>query len=548
VLRLKYLSLPIMGAALAACTGLLDAPSGPGGPSDAPPLPGGDGDGDSLYPGTGRTGAHRLNNTEYDNTVHDLLGTELALAKTFVAEEASGFDNVASALGMTGSQFEAYYGAAEKLAADVFANAGRKSQLFGCTPSGADGGACLTTTIDELGLKTFRRPVNDSERAGLKKVYSDALEAGLDADGALEHLLTTMLAAPQFLYRFDTAASDKALAPYVLASRLSYFVWSTMPDAELLELAADGSLVETEVLKAQLGRMLDDGRSQALVRNFAGQWLGMRDLDNHKVRADLFPTWNDDLRASLIAEAQAYFSEFLYDDRPMSEFFTSPLHFVDGRLAAHYGIADVSGEDLVRIDRDVGERVGFLGLGSFLTLSSFAHRTSPTLRAKWVLEEMLCSPVAPPPPEVEASLGDDEAANEAAAIENVRERLELHRSNPSCAGCHAAMDPIGLGLETFDAIGKERTHYENGDLVDPTGELPGGKKFDGPVELAEVLADDPRFPRCVTTKMLTYALGRGMQKEADLVTRTTEAYLAQGGTLRALVEIIVLGDDFKKAL
>jgi hypothetical protein len=548
VLRRNYLSLPILGAALTACTGLLDAPSGPAGPDDSLGESG-DGDGDSLYPGTGRTGAHRLNNTEYDNTTRDLLGTELTLARAFVAEEASGFDNVASALGMTGSQFEAYYGAAEKLAADVFADPARKSQLFGCTPSGAGGGSCLTDTIDELGLKAFRRPVSDSERAGLVKVYADALEAGVDTDGALSHLLTTMLAAPQFLYRFDTAASgDKALAPYVLASRLSYFVWSTMPDAELFERAADGTILETEVLRAQLDRLLASERSQALVRNFAGQWLGMRDLDNHKVRADLFPTWSDDLRASLIAEAQAYFSEFLYNDRPMSEFFTSPLHFVDGRLATHYGIADVAGEDLVRIDRDIGDRVGFLGLGSFLTLSSFAHRTSPTLRAKWVLEEMLCSPVAPPPPEVEASLGDDEAANEAAAIENVRERLELHRSNPSCAGCHAAMDPIGLGLETFDAIGRERTHYENGDLIDPTGELPGGKKFAGPGELAQVLAEDPRFTRCVANKMLTYALGRGMQDEADLVTRTRDAFLAQGGTLRALVEIIVLGDDFRKAL
>jgi hypothetical protein len=547
VARTQLLALPFMGAVLAACTGLLDAPTGPGGPAD---LAGAAGDGNvSLYPGTGRTGAHRLNNTEYDNTVHDLLGTDQKLARSFVAEEASGFDNVASALGMTGSQFEAYYGAAEKLAAEVFADPARKSQLFGCTPSGADGGSCVTDTIGELGLKAFRRPVTDSERAGLVKVYGAAREAGADTNGALQHLLTTMLATPQFLYRFDTAGGGgEATAPYVLASRLSYFLWSTMPDAELFARAADGTLVETEVLEAQLKRMLASERSQALVENFAGQWLGVRDLSTHKVRAELYPAWNDGLRDAQIAEVRAYFSEFLYADRPLAEFFTSKLHFVNGTLATHYGIADVAGEDLVRIDRDLGQRVGFLGLGSFLTMSSFAHRTSPTLRAKWVLEELLCSPVAPPPPGVDAELDGDDAANEAAAIENVRERLELHRSDPLCAGCHSTMDPIGLGLESFDAIGHSRDHYDNGDVIDTSGELPGGLKFDGPEELAELLADDPRFIRCVTQKMLTYGLGRGMVEERELVDRTRDAFLAQGGTLRALIETVVLGDDFRKAL
>jgi hypothetical protein len=550
VARIQLIALPFMGALLGACTGLLDAPSGPGGPGDHLGGASGD-DGDvSLYPGTGRTGAQRLNNAEYDNTVHDLLGTDLQPAKAFVGEEASGFDNVASALGMTGSQYEAYYGAAEKLAADVFADPAKKGELFGCTPSGANGGSCLTDTITDIGLKAFRRPVTDSERTGLVKVYAAALEAGVDANGALQHVLTTMLAAPQFLYRFDTASGGGTeLAPYVLASRLSYFLWSTMPDDELFAHAADGSIVEDAVLKAQVQRMLGSQRAQAVVQNFAGQWLGVRDLTTHKVRADLFPAWNDDLRSSLVKEAGAYFSEFLFQDRPLKEFFTSELHFVNGTLATHYGIADVAGTDLVRVDQDLGLRVGFLGLGSFLTMSSFAHRTSPTLRAKWVLEELLCSPVAPPPPGVDAKLGDDDdAANAAAQIENVRERLELHRSNPACAGCHAAMDPIGLGLENFDAIGHQRDHYDNGDAIDTNGELPGGIKFNGPVELANILADDPRFDRCVTQKMLTYALGRGMEQEGELVDQTRDAFLGAGGTLRALIETIVLGDDFRKAL
>jgi hypothetical protein len=179
-------------------------------------------------------------------------------------------------------------------------------------------------------------------------------------------------------------------------------------------------------------------------------------------------------------------------------------------------------------------------------VSSFAHRTSPTLRAKWVIEELLCSPLPPPPPNVTDLEGGDDAANEAATIENVRERLELHRSNPTCAGCHALMDPIGLGLESFDAIGKARTTYENGDAIDTKGVLPSGEAFDGPRELSAVLSEDPRFTRCLTQKMLVYALGRSVEKnEKALIDVTRDAFLAQGGTLRALIETIVLSNSFR---
>jgi hypothetical protein len=230
----------------------------------------------------------------------------------------------------------------------------------------------------------------------------------------------------------------------------------------------------------------------------------------------------------------------------MTEFLSAPVHYVNTRLAAYYGIPNVTSDELVRVETDIDERMGFIGLGSFLTVSSFAHRTSPTLRAKWIIEELLCSPLPPPPPGVQADLEGDDKANAAAAIENVRERLELHRSDPSCASCHALMDPIGLGLESFDAIGQARDKYENGDPVDTQGVLPDGQKFDGPRELSAVLSDDPRFPRCVAQKMLTFARGRSVESgEQALIDRTRDAYLAQGASLRALIDTIVLSDAFR---
>ncbi|HEX6244538.1 MAG TPA: DUF1588 domain-containing protein, partial [Polyangiales bacterium] len=199
----------------------------------------------------------------------------------------------------------------------------------------------------------------------------------------------------------------------------------------------------------------------------------------------------------------------------------------------------------VRVEQPIGERRGFTGLAAFLTLSSFAHRTSPTLRAKWVLEELLCTTVPPPPPGVALQLEGEDQANAAAAIENVRERLELHRSDPKCAGCHRLMDPIGLGLESFDGIGRARERYENGDAIDTRGELPDGTSFQGPAQLAEILADDPRFLRCATQKVLTFALQRSLDQDAQLVDAILSRF-KPAGSLRALIEAVVLSEAFRQ--
>jgi hypothetical protein len=334
----------------------------------------------------------------------------------------------------------------------------------------------------------------------------------------------------------------RPLDGYELATRLAYFLWSSLPDAELFRLAADRSLVQTGVLRQQLARMLKDPRAQAFVDNFAGQWLGVRALAQHEVLSEVYPEFDEPLRAAMIAETRAYFGEFLFANRPLNEFLRAELHFVDKRLAAHYGIPAPAQTGVTRVDKPLGDRRGLLGLASFLTVTSFAQRTSPTLRAKWILEQLLCSPVPPPPANVVASL---EGANTGSATgDNVRARLEQHRKDPACSGCHNLMDPIGLALESFDGIGRSRDRYDDGQPVDTHGVLPDGTLVDGPLQLVNVIANDPRFMRCVTQKVLTYALGRTLDDEPALVDETL-ASLDDRGTLPALLEAVVLSDAFR---
>jgi hypothetical protein len=536
-----------------ACTGSVERPSGPaplgGGMAAAGGVPSVT---DSPIAVSGRTGPRRLTNTEYDNTTRDLLGTRRRLAASFIAEEASGFDNVASALGMTPSQYESYFNAAESLSAELFADDAARGMVLPCTPTGDDGGSCLDGFLGSFGTRALRRPLTRDERTQLKRAYGRARALGETELASASHVLTAMLASAAFLYRSEPLTDvapgyARPLDGYELASRLSYFVWSSMPDDALLARAADGSLLRSEVLTEELARMLDDARAESLVDNFAAQWLGVRALAQHLVLGEVFPEFDALLRDSMLAEARAFIAAFVFEERPLDGFLRTDLHFVDARLAGLYGVAAPRGAGLTRLDTPIGERRGFIGLGAFLTLTSFAQRTSPTLRAKWVLEQLLCSTVPPPPPGVVAELMGAEASNAAASVENVRARLELHRSDPGCAGCHRAMDPIGLGLESFDGIGRARDHYDNGDAIDTHGELPDGTAFDGPVELAEVLADDPRFLRCATKKLLTYALGRPMDAEGALVDALHTA-LGTKGSFRSLVASVVLSDAFRTTL
>jgi hypothetical protein len=319
-----------------------------------------------------------------------------------------------------------------------------------------------------------------------------------------------------------------------------------MPDEQLFALADSGELLGDDVLRAQLSRMLDDDRARGFVSSFAGQWLGLRDLKNHQVEPTAFPEWDDALRAAMIEEGLLYFSEFLHGERGMDEFFTADVNFVDARLASLYGIAGEDLTELTRVSDDSDARRGFLGLASFLTVTSFAHRTAPTLRGKWVLESLLCEEIAPPPADV-PELEEDAADPTAGQSLNVRERLAEHRANPQCAACHTILDPIGLGLENFDAIGRYRNEYANGDAIDASGELPGGAQFDGLDQLSALLADDERLTECASEKLLTYALSRQLvESDRVYLQEIREQWQREGLGLRALLERIVLSDLFRQ--
>jgi hypothetical protein len=473
-----------------------------------------------------RVSIHRLNNNEYDNTMRDLLGVASTQAKTFIADEQLfGFDNIADAFGMTDAQYEQYFNSADALVEQTFADAALRAKIMICNAASAADSACAGKIIGAFGLRAWRRPLQDAEMTRLTRVVTDAITAGEDFTGGIKQVTKTMLSSLQFLYRIEIDAKPSSLDshpldPYELASRLSYLGWSTMPDAELFSLAKSGELSRDDVLSSQVDRLLADPRSSQFVSGFAGQWLGLRDLASHQVEPTAFPEWNESMRQAMIQEGLAYFTDFLTGPRNMTEFFT-----VVTNASEH--------------------RQGFLGLASFLTQSSFSYRTAPTLRGKWVLENLLCEETPPPPPDV-PKLDDAANAEQAMATqsENVRTRLEAHRTMPACASCHKTLDPIGLGLENFDSIGRYRSKYANGETIDASGVLPDGSKFNGLAELSAILAKDSRLTDCATQKLMTYALSRGVvDSDAPYMKQITDSW--KGGGLKSLLKQIVLNDTFR---
>lgn len=518
---------------------------------------------DSIPPGgatgqadVGTKAIHRLSNLEYDNTVRDLLGTQAAPSVGFQPDvEALGFHNVAEALDMNPRSVKDYYDAAINLTDELATDPARLASVVTCQPAAAGDPACANQIIATFGLRAFRRPLEAWETTHYAAVYQTGLTNGLDHAGAIGHVVRTMLTAPQFLYRmeFDAdplSATMRPLNGYEVASRLSYMMWSSMPDQTLFDLAGNGQLLQLETLQAQVDRMLQDPKSATLVTNFTWQWFGATRLANHEVNTTQYPVWDETLRASMQNELAQFFSEFVQGGRPFPEILTADVNYVDAKLAEVYGMPAPAAGTTERVEFTTDERKGILGLAGFLTHTSRHNRTAPTIRAAWVLNSLMCMDLAPPDNLVITPLPEVDPNTT-----SVRELIEAHRNNPACSVCHDIVDPVGLGMEQYDGIGRFRPQYENGDPIDTAGTLPGGVTFTGYADMIDKLAAqttgaDPANPTlktvdCAARKTFMYSMGRSVGVSTAYLDQMVANWKGQPLTLNNLFKQLVVNDVFR---
>lgn len=564
---IAFSSILALGVALAGCTGMVSGsdgnapgPNGTGATGSGATGTGGAGSGTGTAgTGTGGTGVpgtpgvalmHRLNTAEYNATVTDVLGTTAQPATAnWRGGEVDGFDNIAAVLGVDENQYALYVDAAEQLADEVFASAALKAKVLTCATQ--DDMACVKTIIQQTGLKVFRRPVTDAEVTTYSKVYTGSRAQGEDHSASIHHVLWSLLSSAEFLFRIELdngVATKHPVTGYELASRLSYFLWSSAPDDALL--AAAPNLSADAAITAQVDRMLaDTNKSGRLVTNFAGQWLGGRKIVPHAVDTATYPKWSTDIANAAANEVYAYFNEFLRTETPWSQFLSKDMNFVTPALAGLYGITGVNGTTAQRVEFPGDNRAGFMSLVGFLAVSSVDRRSSPTLRGKWVLVNLLCDPPQPPPPGVpELETGMDGPKST-----NVRDILEAHRAAPACKACHNVLDPFGLALEQFDGIGVYRTAYPDGSAINPATELPksdsfpNGLQFTGLDGAQSTIAADPRFQGCITQKLYTYGLGRSLSTEDKANSAAiTKNWTDSGNTsIKSLLQKLATADAFR---
>jgi len=454
----------------------------------------------------GRVTIRRLNRAEYNNTIRDLFGIDLKPANAFPSDDVGeGFDNIGDVLSLSPLLMEKYVLAAEQVAAAV--------KVPSCSEDTQSERDCVRGFLRPLAGRIFRRPVTDDETTRLTKLVEATVRHGETVEQGLRVAVQAMLVSPHFLFRIERdahprdAAQRHRVSDHELASRLSYFVWSSMPDDELFELARANKLHRRPVLESQTRRMLRDPKAQALVENFAGQWLNLRNLDEIVPDPKRFPEFNDALRKDMVRETQLFFAAVMREDRSILDFLDGRFSYLNERLARHYGIPNVRGGEFRKVALKNRRRAGVLTQASVLTLTSYPTRTSPVRRGKWILENILGDPPPPPPPNVPQL----EETAKAAPNASLREQMTLHRKDPVCASCHVVMDELGFSFEQFDAIGRWRDSAK-GEVIDASGTLPSGETFQGPEELRRILKRRrQKFARCLTEKMLTYALGRGLQ-------------------------------------
>jgi mono/diheme cytochrome c family protein len=424
-----------------------------------------------------------------------------------------------------------------------------RAKIFICRPAAAtDEKPCAAEIVTNLAERAFRRPVNDADLDGLMAFYEAGAREG-DFERGVRDALSAILASPHFLYRVESGADAAAvtLNNLELASRLSFFLWSSLPDEELIELALQSRLSEPDVLAGQLGRMLADPRAISLVDDFAFQWLDLAKLDEITPDRRQFPQASGllDPRAMLKEELRLFIDSVFRSDASVLDLLTADHTFLNERLAAHYGIETVKGARFRRVTLDDTRRYGLLGKGAILMMTAYPNRTSPVLRGAWILDRLLGAP--PPEPPLDVPALPENARDQVA--QTLRERLEQHRASPTCFACHGVMDPLGFALENFNAVGQFRAHDpETLTLIDASGELPDGAPIGGPDDLRRALVAEPdRFVQTLTENLLTYALGRSLDyRDMPTVRRIVAQAKADDYRFESIVLNIVSSDAFRK--
>lgn len=493
----------------------------------------------------------RLTKTEYGNTLHDLFGVEPAIANDLPDEvSGEGYLNSLSPL-----QIELYLVIADKVLDMVLSPEGAgptemQKRLFGEAPAPeTDARVAAREVARSLARKAYRRPPSQSEVDVLIEVFDLGRQNQLTYPASLRLMLRAILVSPQFLFitpaeEAQPGAEIVPLDDYQLASRLSYFLWATMPDDELTALANGGKLHEPPILKAQVKRMLGDPRSRALFDGFGAQWLGLGDWTSKTFDPVQFPQMTGALRSAMYDEARLFFESIVRENQNIITFIDGDYTFLNETLAPIYGLErTVRGPAMRKVRLSDGNRGGILGMPGILAATSFPNRTSPVRRGVWVLEQVLGDHVPPAPPDVPALEKQDPAA---VAKLTLRQRTELHRTNPVCANCHNTLDPIGFGLENFDAIGRWRDQEENGGVIDASGELPGGKRFSRPKELKVLIAGrSADFSRNLAERLLAYALCRRLEGYDEIVVdELMQEIAAEEYRMQTLISAIVTSYPF----
>lgn len=506
----------------------------------------------------GHVMSRRLTRAEYNNSVRDLIGLDLKPAEQFPSDGGGGegFDTTGDALFTSAILMEKYLDAADlvlrtalpetKTPVSASVAAAQKKILVAAPSKDLPPRDAASKVVGALARRAFRRPVEKAEIERLLTLFDHAQKRGDSYTASLRLALKGVLVSPHFLFLVEPEPAKEGihrLPPYPFVSRLSYFLWSSIPDEELLGLAESGKIFEPDVLKKQVARMLADPRSRALGESFALQWLALDGLGGG-VRPDpkKFPEFDAALTSAMRDETVLFFATLFQENRSLLEIVSADWTFLNERLAKHYGIAGVTGSQMRRVSLTDPARGGVLSMASVLTVTSYPLRTSPVLRGRWVLDELLGSRVPPPPPNV-PSLPTDDTPQDGLTL---REQLDKHRTKSECASCHSRMDPLGFGLENFDAIGRWRTDIA-GKKLDSSGQLPSGEKFSGPAELKQImLKRKNEFLKNLCRKMLGYALGRQLNRFDDCVVDDSMKALAAGGyKSHRVIEHIVMSYPFQ---